>query len=193
MAIAQQQGFLSPEKARALEQQVARTQRRAALTAQERDLRLEEARSEHAQATLFYALEASRSEPLLTQAAELAETDVGYWIECGRARLAIGSLERAATAFQTARDLPDALDVYNERHAIAEKLAAADPGNAGWQRDLIVSHVKLSALVPDKADARTHLTAALGIARALQAAGRLAPVDAWMPADLEQRLAALDK
>jgi len=210
-AIAEQQGYLSPEKAKALEDQIARTQadlerirvadpdwraevdeaieafnrsdiagakaafaridaliaeRRAKLIAQERELRQEEARSKHAQATLFYPFEASRSEPLLTQAAELAETNIWYWIECGRARLAIGSLARAAAAFQTARDLAEAsgsdrdlgvalnslgdvrraqgdlagaLDAYAADLAIADKLAAADPGNAEWQRDLSVS------------------------------------------------------
>ena len=215
IAIAEQQGYLSPEKAKALEEQVARTQRdleriravdpdwrtevdaaieafnrsdiagaktafaridaliaerRAALTAQERELRQEEARSKHAQATLFYPFEASQSEPLLTQAAELAETNIWYWIECGRARLAIGSLARAATAFETARDLAEAssserdlgvalhelgvvrvaqgdltgaLDAYTKTHDILDELAAADPGNAEWQRDLSISWNKI--------------------------------------------------
>ena len=214
-AIAEQQGYLSPEKAKALEDQIARTQadlerirvadpdwraevdeaieafnrsdiagakaafaridaliaeRRAKLIAQERELRQEEARSKHAQATLFYPFEASRSEPLLTQAAELAERNIWYWVECGRARLAIGSLARAAAAFQTARDLAEAsgsdrdlgvalnslgdvrraqgdlagaLAAYDAAKAIAEQLAAADPGNAAWQRDLSVSWNKI--------------------------------------------------
>ncbi|MFO1067519.1 MAG: hypothetical protein U1E14_03240 [Geminicoccaceae bacterium] len=36
------------------------------------------------------------------------------------------------------------LQSYRDSLAIAEKLAAADPRNTGWQRDLIVSHVKLA-------------------------------------------------
>ena len=37
-------------------------------------------------------------------------------------------------------DLPAALASYQASHAIAERLAQADPGNAEWQRDLSVSH-----------------------------------------------------
>ena len=40
-------------------------------------------------------------------------------------------------------DLPGALSAYEAALAIAERLAAADPGNANWQRDLAVSHNKL--------------------------------------------------
>ncbi len=118
LVVAESQGFLSPEKARALEEQVARTQadlerlrrdnpdwaseidaairafnasdlaaardafaridaliedRRVALLAEEATLRLEAARSKHAQATLFYPFEVSKAEPLLRDAAALAE------------------------------------------------------------------------------------------------------------------------
>ena len=37
-------------------------------------------------------------------------------------------------------DLPAALESYRASMDIAERLAEADPGNAGWQRDLSVSH-----------------------------------------------------
>ncbi len=37
-------------------------------------------------------------------------------------------------------DLPSALKAYQRRPRIAERLAKADPGNAGWQRDLSVSY-----------------------------------------------------
>ena len=40
-------------------------------------------------------------------------------------------------------DLAGALESYQAGLDIAEKLAAADPGNAGWQRDLSVSHNKI--------------------------------------------------
>ena len=36
-------------------------------------------------------------------------------------------------------NLPAALDSYKAAHAIRERLAAADPGNAGWQSDLSIS------------------------------------------------------
>lgn len=52
--------------------------------------------------------------------------------------------------------------------AIAETLARRDPGNATWQRDLIVSCMKIAAASP--AEARARLRQALAIARRLRAA-----------------------
>jgi len=40
-------------------------------------------------------------------------------------------------------DLAGALQSYRQDLEIAERLAAADPGNAGWQADLAASHGKL--------------------------------------------------
>ena len=37
-------------------------------------------------------------------------------------------------------NLPEALKSYPRRLAISDRLAKADPGNAGWQRDLSVSY-----------------------------------------------------
>jgi tetratricopeptide (TPR) repeat protein len=91
-------------------------------------------------------------------------------------------------------NLAPALDSYRASLAIFERLAQADPGNAGWQRDLIVSNVKLAEIAGqanEGAKARAHYQAALEIAAALQATGRLAPRDAWMVGDLEARLATL--
>ncbi|MCE5237717.1 hypothetical protein LLH23_04415, partial [bacterium] len=42
-------------------------------------------------------------------------------------------------------DLSGALEEYEADLAIAQRLAAADPGNAAWQRDLAVSFYKLAA------------------------------------------------
>ncbi len=36
-------------------------------------------------------------------------------------------------------DLQGALNAYRESLGVRERLAAADPSNAGWQRDLVVS------------------------------------------------------
>ena len=83
-----------------------------------------------------------------------------------------------------------ALAAYGSGMAIAERLAAADPGNAEWQRDLIVSCVKLAEAEP--ATARVPLGRALAVARALSEAGRLAPRDVWILEELERRLRALD-
>src|SRR4029453_19605467 len=40
-------------------------------------------------------------------------------------------------------DLAAALASYRAHHAIAERLALADPGNAEWQRDLSIVHTKI--------------------------------------------------
>ena len=66
-----------------------------------------------------------------------------------------------------ARQLPAAL-------AIGERLADADPGNAGWQRDLSVSHDKIG----DVLMAQGNLAAALTAIKAALAIGeRLAKAD----------------
>jgi hypothetical protein len=49
----------------------------------------------------------------------------------------IGDVQRAQG------NLPAALTSYQASLGIAERLAKADPGNAGWQRDLSVSHNKI--------------------------------------------------
>ena len=43
---------------------------------------------------------------------------------------------------QAQGDLATALTSYQAALAIGERLAKADPGNAGWQRDLSVSHAR---------------------------------------------------
>ena len=86
-------------------------------------------------------------------------------------------------------ELGAALAAYRAGMAIRERLAAADPGNAEWQRDLIVSCVKLAEAEP--ATAPLSLGRALAVARALSEVGRLAPRDAWMLDELERRLHAV--
>jgi hypothetical protein len=88
-------------------------------------------------------------------------------------------------------NLPAALESYQASLAIAERLARADPGNAGWQRDLIISNVKLAQVTDSPAIVRKHYAAALAIAEDLAKRGRLAPADAWMIDDLQARLAAI--
>ena len=43
-------------------------------------------------------------------------------------------------------NLPDALKSYRDSLAIIDRLAQADPGNAGWQRDLSVSYAKIGVV-----------------------------------------------
>ena len=62
---------------------------------------------------------------------------------------------------------------YQAALAIAERLAAADPTNTEWQRDLSVSHNKLGDLAVaagDLAAAQQHYQAALTIRERLAAA-----------------------
>lgn len=84
---------------------------------------------------------------------------------------------------------------YQQLLAIAERLAAAEPDRADYQRDLIVSHVKLAETAADtpagRATAAQHYRAALAIAQTLAGGDRLAPTDRWMVAELEKRLAAM--
>jgi hypothetical protein len=67
-----------------------------------------------------------------------------------------------------------------------DRLAKADPGNAGWQRDLIVSYTKLAGAFPGQGWGRK----AHEVAARLSSEGRLAPVDAWMVGDTAEKAAA---
>ena len=72
-----------------------------------------------------------------------------------------------------AGDLTAARDHYQAALDIAERLAAADPANTGWQRDLSVSRNKLGDVAADAGDltaARDHYQAALDIRVTLAAA-----------------------
>jgi tetratricopeptide (TPR) repeat protein len=71
-------------------------------------------------------------------------------------------------------DLTAALQAYRDSLAIFERLAKADPGNAGWQRDLSVSYNKVGDVLVEQGD----LTAALQAYREdLAIAERLAKAD----------------
>jgi len=83
-----------------------------------------------------------------------------------------------------------ALAAYRAGLEISQTLARRDPANTQWQRDLIISCAKISE--NDRSEARACLQRALDIARALEASGRLSPVDAWMPGDLARRLTELE-
>ena len=69
-------------------------------------------------------------------------------------------------------------------------MAEQEPDRADYQRDLIVSFVKLAEAEPS--GARGYLTRALQIAEALERSGRLNPVDAWIPDELRRRLGELE-
>ena len=60
------------------------------------------------------------------------------------ARFLSVSLNKVGDIKAAQGDLAGALKAYEQDLAIAERLAAADPSNAGWQRDLYVSHWRLA-------------------------------------------------
>jgi tetratricopeptide (TPR) repeat protein len=101
------------------------------------------------------------------------------------------SYERIGEVKLAQGDLDAALAAYTAGMAIRERLAARDPANSEWQRALVVSCVSMADVAPDQAF--DLYTRALDIVRGLAASGRLAPADAWMPGELESRLAALPR
>lgn len=86
--------------------------------------------------------------------AEAATWDLGWLL----ASAGEYSRERAA--------LVDVLPLFKAALAIRERLAKADPENAGWQRDLSVSHIKIGDVLVDQgnvADALAAYKAAVAI------------------------------
>ena len=94
-----------------------------------------------------------------------------------------------------AGDLAAARAAYQAGLDIRVRLAAADPANTGWQRDLSVSHNRLgdvAVAAGDLAAARTAYQAGLDIAVRLAAAD---PANTQWQRDLEgiqQKISSLD-
>jgi hypothetical protein len=87
------------------------------------------------------------------------------------------------------RNLPEALTLYRDSLAIAERLAKSDPGNAGWQRDLSMSHRALAVALQQyehEQEARDHLAAGRAISAQL-----VQQYPAW--AECKRDLAWFDK
>ena len=92
-------------------------------------------------------------------------------------------------------DLPEALESFREGLEIADRLAKADPGNAGWQRDLAISNERVGDISLEQGNERE---ARQAFERALAAYGVLISRN---PGDVQSqlfsvvprlRLAALD-
>ena len=83
-------------------------------------------------------------------------------------------------------DEAGALASYRDSLAIFDRLAKSDPGNAGWQRDLIVSYTRSAGALPGQGWWRK----AHEVASRLVSEGRLAPVDAWMVGDTAEKAKA---
>jgi tetratricopeptide (TPR) repeat protein len=60
------------------------------------------------------------------------------------------SHERIGDVLRAQGNLPGALDSYRASLAIRERLAKADPGNAGWQRDLAISNERIGDIDADQ-------------------------------------------
>jgi tetratricopeptide (TPR) repeat protein len=83
-------------------------------------------------------------------------------------------------------NLQQAAKAFREALVIAEALSAADPANVVWLRDVITGHYSL-AMAGD--DPVPHFERALQIAEMMEADGRLAPADAYIPGALREALA----
>ncbi|MBM3318461.1 MAG: tetratricopeptide repeat-containing protein, partial [Candidatus Eisenbacteria bacterium] len=76
-------------------------------------------------------------------------------------------------------DRAGALKAYRGTQAILERLAAADPSNAGWQRDLIVSYWRMADIAEKSGqdDARAWWRKAYEQISSMKRRGILAPAD----------------
>ena len=92
---------------------------------------LRAARGDNAATQLRYADAARHYEAAADELPENASEEKAYY------------LSLAGDKWQTFGSLANASADYQASHAICERLAKADPGNAGWQRDLSVSHNKI--------------------------------------------------
>jgi tetratricopeptide (TPR) repeat protein len=88
----------------------------------------------------------TRLERALKLAEEGNQADYKSW-----ARIGLGEI------WQKRSDLAAALQSYSDSLAIAERLAKADPGNAGWQRDLSVSYNKVGGVQVAQGDLKAAL------------------------------------
>jgi tetratricopeptide (TPR) repeat protein len=118
---------------------------------------------------LSYDYESAKA--TLKQLLALAPDAVWRWIDLGDLFVTTGPLTEALSAFRNASDaagrtgderdlsvsynrignvlvaqgnLPEALKSFRDGLAIAGRLVKADPGNAGWQRDLSVWYEKIA-------------------------------------------------
>ena len=72
---------------------------------------------------------------------------------------------RASNVLHAQGNLPAALDTFNASLAIAGRLAKADPGHAGWQRDVALSNERLGDIFEQQgkeSEARQAFERALG-------------------------------
>jgi hypothetical protein len=83
----------------------------------------------------------------------------------------------------------EALKAYRDGLAIRDRSARSAPDDALWQRDLVVSCVKVAET--DRSQAKVMLLRAAEVAHQMQSRGLLAPRDSWIPGEIARRIAAL--
>jgi len=82
------------------------------------------------------------------------------------------SYEKVGDVFVAQGNLPQALESFQASLAIAERLAKADPRNAGWQRDLWVSYWRLAKYEP-----KTYWPKVIAKLEEMDRLGILRPID----------------
>jgi tetratricopeptide (TPR) repeat protein/pimeloyl-ACP methyl ester carboxylesterase len=92
----------------------------------------------------------NKAQTRLERVLKLAETGDQAYYKFG-ARIGLGDIS------QWRGDLKAALKSYSDSLAIAERLAASDPGNAGWQRELSVSYEKVGNVQVAQGDLKAAL------------------------------------
>jgi hypothetical protein len=86
-------------------------------------------------------------------------------------------------------DAEGALKAYEESLAIRQKLVAADPGNAQWQTDLVVSYVRIAQATKNEVRRKAALEDALRIVKTLDTKGLLSADQKEWRGALEAQLA----
>ena len=81
-------------------------------------------------------------------------------------------------------NLPEALAAYKASLAIADRLARADPGNAGWQRDLALSHGRVAMILLRQGERERALSAFRQGREIILKLKAAAPSNATLPKDL---------
>ncbi len=149
------------------------------IDAQREKMTKDQATAEHTLAALGYVNNAAKALPHYRKAAELAGTDIWYWIDYGRTAVITGDTGSAKTAFAKAQaeaekqgdeaaqvaalsELGDVLSVtenvdaaekvYSKSLEIARRLAAADPSHAERARDVSVSVNKIGDVLVARDD-----------------------------------------
>ena len=91
-------------------------------------------------------------------------------------------------------NLPAALESFRASLAIAGRLTKADPGNAGWQRDLALSHGRVAIALTSGGANGDALTAFRHGRSIIAALAEQSPDNATLPKDLtwfDDQIAAL--